>query len=53
MTSNDPKHIEASSNNQKGIEHSKAPCSSELQPEKSSSAATEKSALDSLPARLN
>lgn len=47
MTSNDPKHIEASSNNQKGIEHSKAPCSSELQPEKSPSAAMEKSALNS------
>ncbi len=46
MTSMRSKHIEASSRNQQGGEHSKAPCSSQLQSEKSSSAAMEQLTLD-------
>jgi len=47
MTSNVPKHIEASSSNHQGVEPAKAPCSSDLQTEKTASAAMEKSALNS------
>ncbi|TWU20046.1 reverse transcriptase domain-containing protein [Allorhodopirellula heiligendammensis] len=47
MTSTAPKHTEASSSNHNGVDHAKAPCSSELQSEKTASAVMEKSALNS------
>ena len=52
MTSTVTNHIEASSSNHKGVEQPKAPCSSDLQSEKTSPAAMEKSALNSEPSLL-
>ena len=52
MTSNRPKHIQATSSHHQGVEEKKAPCSSESQRDQSASAAMQKTALSIDPETL-